>query len=298
MTDTILHQPVLLHEVIDLLNIQPQQVYLDCTVGSAGHAIEIVKKGGRLYGLDVDPKALNRAKERLTELSTRLSASGGNAFFRLYQFNFSRLKEFAKQVNLTAVSGILMDLGLSSEQLADKTRGFSFNLDAPLDMRADPNLKVTAADLVNGLNKGELHELFQKLGQEHYSLPIADSLVRSRRQKPINTTLELAQLLARVKSRRGKIHPATQVFQALRIAVNDELNNLTKALPQAVELLRPHGRLIIISFHSLEDRIVKNYFKTNQHLKILTKKPIQPSIGEINQNPRSRSAKLRAAEKI
>ena len=165
-------------------------------------------------------------------------------------------------------------------------------------MRTDPNLKVTAADLVNGLNKGELHELFQKLGQEHYSLPIADSLVRSRRQKPINTTLELAQLLARVKSRRGKIHPATQVFQALRIAVNDELNNLTKALPQAVELLRPHGRLIIISFHSLEDRIVKNYFKTNQHLKILTKKPIQPSIGEINQNPRSRSAKLRAAEKI
>ena len=165
-------------------------------------------------------------------------------------------------------------------------------------MRADPDLKVTASDLVNGLTKGELNDLFKKYGQEQYSLSIANGIARARRHKEIHSTLELAQLVARYKPKRGRIHPATKVFQALRMAVNDELNNLKACLPQAVKLLKPEGRLCVISFHSLEDKIIKNYFKTNQHLKIITKKPIIPTQEEITKNPKSRSAKLRVAEKI
>ena len=169
-------------------------------------------------------------------------------------------------------------------------------------MRADPNLKVTAADLVNGLHKGELSELFERLGQEQYHLKIANAIVRARKQKPIKTSLELADLVSLVKKHRGsasrRTHPATKVFQALRIAVNDELNNLKTALPQAVSLLEPKGRLVVISFHSLEDKIVKNFFKESKDLKILTKKPITPSEEELKLNPRARSAKLRATQKI
>lgn len=281
------HQPVLLQTAIDLLNIQPGEAYLDCTVGSAGHAVEIVKKGGKLYGLDVDPAAIQRAKKRLA-----------GSFYRLQQMNFAQLSAAAEKFRLTSVAGILMDLGLSSEQLADKTRGFSFQHQAPLDMRADPSLSVTAADLINGLTKGELNELFKKLGQEQHSLSIADHIVRARRAKPINTTLELADIVCQaVPPRRGRLHPATKVFQALRIAVNDELNSLKTALPLAVDLLKENGRLVIISFHSLEDSIVKHFIKNQTNLKILTKKPIRPTAAEIAQNPRARSAKLRAAEK-
>jgi 16S rRNA (cytosine1402-N4)-methyltransferase len=281
------HQPVLLQAAIGLLNIQPGEAYLDCTVGSAGHAVEIVKKGGKLYGLDVDPAAIQRAKKRLA-----------GSFYRLEQMNFAQLSAAAEKFRLTSVAGILMDLGLSSEQLADKTRGFSFQHQAPLDMRANPSLSVTAADLINGLTKGELNELFKKLGQEQHSLSIADHIVRARRAKPINTTLELADIVCRaVPPKRGRLHPATKVFQALRIAVNDELNSLKTALPLAVDLLKENGRLVIISFHSLEDSIVKHFIKNQTNLKILTKKPIRPTAAEIAQNPRARSAKLRAAEK-
>ena len=284
------HKPVLLKKTISLLNIKPNKAYLDCTLGSAGHAIEIIKKGGKLYAIDVDPSALARAKKRLKACS--------DVFYRLHQENFSRLKQAADHFNLTSVDGILMDLGLSSEQLADKARGFSFQLDAPLDMRADPNLAVTAADLINGLNKGELNELFKKLGQEQRSLPIVNHIIRARRQQPIQSALKLAEIVRRAVPYKSKIHPATKVFQALRIAVNDELNNLKTALPQAVELLKPKGRLVIISFHSLEDRIIKNFIKQEKNLKNLTKKPISPTQEEITANPRARSAKLRAAQKI
>lgn len=210
----------------------------------------------------------------------------------------------AQEFGLTAVAGILLDLGLSSEQLADPNRGFSFNLDAPLDMRASPDYQVTAADLINGLNKGELYELFAKLGEEQHSLSIADLIVRTRLIKPITTTKQLSELVMKAVSKRQdlsahwRIHPATKVFQALRIAVNDELNNLKAVLPQAVALLKPGGRLAVISFHSLEDRIVKLYFKNNAQVINLTKKPIMASDEEIKANPRSRSAKLRVAEKI
>jgi len=287
----IQHQPVLLQATINQLNIQPGEAYLDCTVGSAGHAVEILKKGGKLYGLDVDPAALKRAKKHLSQACPK-------AFYRLAQHNFSQLTAAAKQFGLTSVAGVLFDLGLSSEQLADKARGFSFQHDAPLDMRADPNLAVTAANLINGLNKGELNELFKKLGEEQRSLSIADSIVHARQSGSISSTLNLVDIISRaVPKRRGRLHPATKVFQALRIAVNDELNNLKQALPQAISLLKPKGRLVVISFHSLEDRIIKNFIKNNHQLNNLTKKPLRPNAGEIKLNPRARSAKLRAAEK-
>lgn len=274
-----------------MLQVKPQQAYLDCTLGSAGHALEIIKAGGHLYGLDLDPLALKRSKERVFQAYP-------NAFFKAKLANFSKLSAVAQEFELTAVAGILLDLGLSSEQLADTDRGFSFNLAAPLDMRASPDYQVTAADLINGLNKGELYELFTKLGEEQHSLSIADLIVRTRLIKPITTTQQLAEIVMKAVKYRGKTHPATKVFQALRIAVNDELNNLKAVLPQAVALLKSGGRLAVISFHSLEDRIVKLYFKNNRQVINLTKKPIMASAEEITANPRSRSAKLRVVEKI
>lgn len=273
------------------MQVKPQEIYLDCTLGSAGHALEIIKAGGLVYGLDIDPLAIKRSKERVFKAYP-------NAFFKAKLANFSRLTTIAQEFGLTAVAGILLDLGLSSEQLADPDRGFSFNLDAPLDMRASPDYQVTAADLINGLNKGELYELFTKLGEEQHSLSIADLIVRTRLEKPITTTKQLAQIVMKAVKFRGKTHPATKVFQALRIAINDELNNLKAVLPQAVNLLKPGGRLLVISFHSLEDRIVKLYFKNNRQVTNLTKKPIMATDQEITANPRSRSAKLRVAEKI
>lgn len=252
--------------------------------------MEIVKQGGHLYGLDIDPDALKRSKERLSTCP--------NAFFRLEQLNFSQLDQASKVFNQTEFSGILMDLGLSSEQLADSDRGFSFQQDSPLDMRANPDYSVKAADLINGLNQGELKQLFLKLGEEPRAAKLADLIVKTRASQPITTTKQLADLCLQALGRTGRIHPATKIFQALRLAVNDELNNLTAALPEAVKLLKPKGRLLVISFHSLEDRIVKNFFKSSFKLTVLTKKPLIPSEEEIQANPRSRSAKLRVAEKI
>ena len=286
-----LHQPVLLKESLTLLNIKPKKAYLDCTLGSGGHTVEIIKKGGKLYGLDIDPKAIKRTKERINQVCP-------DAFYKLKLGNFSKLKEHLQDFKLTSVSGILMDLGLSSDQLEYKDKGFSFQYDSPLDMRVDASLGVTAKDLINGLSKNELVKLFKKYGEEQYALSIANHIVLRRRQSPINTTLELANLITKVKRKRGGIHEATKVFQALRIAVNDELNNLKTALPQAYDMLEKNGRLVVISFHSLEDKIVKNFFKENRGLNILTKKPITVSQEELRLNPRARSAKLRAAFKI
>ena len=286
----IIHKPVLLKESIDLLNIKLQKAYLDCTLGSAGHAKEIIKKGGKLYGLDVDSKAIKRTKKRLNQACP-------DAFFKTKLGNFSKLKEHALDLNLTSASGILMDLGLSSDQLEYKDKGFSFQHDSILDMRADDTLGVTAKDLINGLSKNELTKLFKKYGEEQFALAIANRIVLSRRQSPITTTFKLAKLVSQVKKRKGATHPATKVFQSLRIAVNDELNNLEAALPQAFDLLETNGRLVVISFHSLEDRIVKNFIKEHSGLKNLTLKPITPSQEELDQNPRARSAKLRAAIK-
>lgn len=292
----MIHIPVLVDQVVKVLEPGPEKKYIDTTVGGGGHTEAIIKKRGRVLGIDMDPKALEMARKRLA------SACPPGAF-ALAHGNFANLAEIAKKEGFEPVSGILFDLGISTYQLEDPSRGFSFGAEAPLDMRMDPNLKVTAKDLINVLNEGELYELFTKLGEEHYSRPIARAICRARRIKPIETCNQLVQIILRARPKRGqydRTHPATRVFQALRIAVNDELNNLKEALPQAVDLLEPGGRLVVLSFHSLEDRIVKNFFKEGSEkgtLKILTKKPIRPTREEVEKNPRARSGKLRAAEK-
>lgn len=294
------HEPVLLPEVIKYLKVEIGKKYIDATVGGGGHSKAILQFRRILLAIDCDPEAIKAARDYLASACP----PGKHQAWRLVRGNFKDIYQIAKKEGFLSVSGILFDLGVSSHQLNKAERGFSFNAEAPLDMRMDPNLKVTAADLINGLNKGELDELFSKLGQEHYSRCIADAICRARRIKPIKTGDELAEIIVKVRPKRGRFdrtHPATRCFQALRIAVNDELNNLRKALPQAVRLLEGGGRLLVISFHSGEDRIVKQFFKDkkeNNELKIITKKPIRPTIEEIRINPRSRSAKMRVAEKI
>lgn len=286
------HTPVLVDEVIDYLNIQKGCWYIDATLGGGGHTCLILEKGGKVLGIDQDPQAI-------LEVAKKFNQAIAEKRLILNQGNFANIK---KIVNDETISGVLFDLGVSSYQLSS-LRGFSFSKDAPLDMRMDPKIGVQAADLINGLYEGELADLFGRLGEEKFAKKVAGKIVEERKLRKIETTKQLADLIISVKHRRvhDKIHPATQVFQALRIAVNDELNNLKIALPQALNVLGKEGRLLVISFHSLEDRIVKNFFRVMEDkgmVKILTKKPITPSENEILSNPRSRSAKLRAVEKI
>ncbi len=298
------HQPVLLNEVIQYLAVKKRGKYIDATVGGGGHAKEILKHGGQLLGIDCDPEALSSAREYLSTACpvSRINRNA-NTPWRLALGNFKDLKKIALAFDFNEVEGILFDLGISSHQLTTPSRGFSFNSEALLDMRMDPNLTVTAADLVNGLTKRELEKLFTVFGQEYFARKIARAIVENRQKKPIKTCNELAEIILKVRGKSGRFdrtHPATRVFQALRIAVNDELNNLRQALPQALEILKSKGRLVVISFHSGEDRIVKHFLREMElqdRLTILTKKPIRPSEKEKKENPRSRSAKLRAAEK-
>lgn len=267
------------------MKVKQGEKYIDATVGGGGHAVEILKRGGKVLGLDVDPEAIEQVKRILNII--------------LVRGNFAHLQEIAQECGFDRVAGILFDLGVSSHQLLTNERGFSFTSDAPLDMRMDPDLEVTAADLVNGLRKEELYELFYKLGEERFAWTIARAIVRARSLAPIKTCRELARIIAGVRRQKfERIHPATRCFQALRIAVNDELNNLKAVLPQAVNLLKPGGRLVVISFHSLEDRIVKNFFKERADFRTLIKKPVRPSDAEVEINPRSRSARMRVGEKI
>lgn len=292
------HQPVLLKQTIDFLNIKPGEVYIDCTVGGAGHTMAILEKGGKVFGLDRDPEAVEFAKERLMNVCPRAS-------WKIIRGNFADLDKIIKEHKVHSPAGILLDLGVSSHQLDTKGRGFSFLKDEPLDMRMDPQLAVTALDLINGLHKGELNELFSRLGEEKFALSIAKAVVLARTTEPIKTTKQLADIISRVYRKKyrtkSKIHPATKVFLSLRIAVNDELNNLKKVLPQAIKILKTKGRLAVISFHALEDRIVKNFFKKGEQkgwLVVLNKKPIVPEAKEVKANLRARSAKLRVVEKI
>ncbi|PIS14540.1 16S rRNA (cytosine(1402)-N(4))-methyltransferase [Candidatus Shapirobacteria bacterium CG09_land_8_20_14_0_10_39_12] len=297
-TSNTYHIPALLNETVDLLNVKPGKRFIDATLGGGGHSEEIVRKKGMLLGIDQDPEAVSFASERL-----KTFACPGLVPPKIVQSNFSRIDEVAKDVGFEKVDGILFDLGVSSHQLETAQRGFSFN-QGPLDMRMDKTFSVTAKDLVNGLNEGELADLFLKLGEERLSQRYAKAICKERLIKPIATCNELSEIIVKEALPRGKFdrtHPATRVFQALRIAVNDELNSLKEALPKAVELLNKKGRLVLLSFHSLEDGIVKRFFLDQEEkgiLKIITKKPITPSAEEVNLNPRARSAKLRAAEKI
>ncbi len=301
------HIPVLLQETLTFLQVRPGGTYIDATVGGGGHAEAILSASapdGRLLGLDLDPDALEVARERLTPFGERAV---------LRQGSFAQLAALA--ADFAPVDGILFDLGLSSLQLADPARGFSFSYSGPLDMRFDPDAGgPTAADLVNGLSVEELAQILYQYGEERQARRIAEAIVAAR---PLETTEQLAEVVvAAVGRRRGRIHPATRTFQALRIAVNDELSVLQVALPQAVDLLRPGGRLVVISFHSLEDRIVKRFLRqeskdcicppeapvcTCEHrarLRVLTRKPVRPDPEEVARNPRARSARLRAAERL
>jgi 16S rRNA (cytosine1402-N4)-methyltransferase len=289
----LVHVPVLVRETLDFLNVRPEGVYIDATLGAGGHAQEILKRlrGGRLWGLDRDPRALEVAGHKLAGNGERLIMQHGN---------FAQIDALHSASGLPPVDGVLADLGLSSMQLGDASRGFSFSSPGPLDMRMDPGSEMTAADLVNHASERELADIFFKLGEERHSRRIARAIVKAR---PYRVTTELAQVVTRaIPSRAGlhQIHPATRSFMALRLAVNSELENLEQFLDRVLTVVRPGGRVVILSFHSLEDRRVKQAFRRWQdegRASILTRKVVRPEEAEVQINPRARSAKLRAAEK-
>lgn len=293
-----MHLPVLTKEVLEFLNPKPGENFIDCTIDGGGHAKEILKKispAGKLLGIDLDKKmiAALQAKIKNEKLNNLIVAEG----------NFKNLKKITEEKNFSRVSGILIDLGWSSIQIEESGRGFSFLKNEPLDMRYS-SFGISAAEAVNQLSEKDLADIFWQYGEERFSRRIAKKIVEARKKKRILTTFDLVDAVKTSVPRsyeRGRLHPATRVFQALRIYVNQELENLKEVLPQAVEILAPGGILTVISFHSLEDRIVKNFFremKKEGRLEILTKKPVVPSDEEIKSNPRSRSAKLRAVRKI
>jgi len=302
------HIPVLYQEVLAYLRPEPGRLYIDGTVGSGGHTAGLLQASapdGRLLAFDRDPAAIAFSKRRLAEFENRVV---------FVQASYADMADLAPDYGFGQVDGILLDLGLSSRQLDDAERGFSFMEDGPLDMRFDPTVGRSAADLVNQLPEAALADIFRDYGEVRQNRKFARAIVR---QRPIQTTGQLADLILRESGgRRGRIHPATQLFQALRIAVNDELGMLERGLKAAIKLLRPGGRLAVISFHSLEDRLVKNFIRDQSQdcicpphqpvctcdveptLKVVTRKVVRPSDKEIAENPRSRSAKMRVAERV
>lgn len=292
-----MHQPVMLKEVISYLTLKPGDVVLDATIGGGGHSREILKEiipGGRLIGLDQDPAAARIAEETLKDFKN----------FKIINDNFRNLDRVLSKENVKSLDAALFDVGVSSFQLDDKSRGFSLKEDAPLDMRMDPGQKTSAYDIVNRCKEEELADIIDKFGEERYHRKIAGFIARERLAKPIETTKELADIVHKAIGFRYKavrIDPATRTFQAIRIAVNDELGALEEGLKKAVSWLNIGGRIAMISFHSLEDRIVKNLFRGYSDLgvvKIITKKPVRPQAEEAINNPRSRSGRLRVAERI
>ncbi|WP_117236823.1 16S rRNA (cytosine(1402)-N(4))-methyltransferase RsmH [Thermus sediminis] len=283
METALQHVPVLYKEALDLLCVRPGQVYVDATLGGAGHTKGILERGGLVIGLDQDPEAAARARAL------------GHPGLRVYRANFRHLKAVLRKAGVEEVAGIVADLGVSSFHLEDPKRGFSYQAEGPLDMRLGME-GPTAEEVVNSLPLEDLYRILRDLGEEKQAYRIAKAIVEARRKAPIRTTTELAEIVRRAVGFRKAGHPARKTFQALRIYVNDELEALEEFLKQAGEVLAPGGRLVVIAFHSLEDRIVKRFFKESG-LRILTQKPIRPSPEERAQNPRSRSAKLRAAEK-
>jgi len=302
------HIPVLYHEVLSALNPGAGKRYIDGTLGAGGHTyglLEASAPDGQVLGIDLDPEALARCRENLSSSMDRLF---------LFRGSFSRMEEFVSELGWHSVDGIILDLGVSSMQLDQAERGFSFMRDAPLDMRFDPAQPLTAAELVNSLAEEELADILYEYGEERYARRIARRIVQHR---PLYRTRELADLVASAVPRgRKKIHPATRTFQALRIAVNDELISLQETLETGIGLLKPGGSIAVISFHSLEDRIVKRCFHQESRdcicppdlpvcscghlasIRLPNRKPIFPQTSEIEKNPRARSARLRVAEKL
>jgi 16S rRNA (cytosine1402-N4)-methyltransferase len=302
-----IHVPVLLKEVSEGLQVKAGGMYIDCTLGTGGHAGAILEKSapdGRLLGIDLDARAIEVARRELAPYERRIT---------LVRDNFAQLKEIASEQRFLPADGVLLDLGVSSMQLQQKGRGFSFQQEGPLDMRFDLDGETTASDLVNELREEDLADILGQYGEEPKAKAIARAIVRNR---PLETTLELANLVARSVGRRRKLHPATRTFQALRMAVNEELRALSEVLPQTLDVLASGGRMAILAFHSLEDRLVKRFLAQEsrdcicplqvpvcacQHrrtLQVLTRKPIRPSSAELEDNPRCRSAKLRLAVRL
>lgn len=291
-----MHQPVLLNEVIELLKPQPNQILVDATIGNGGHSeqlLKLINPGGRLIGLDLDKNILTRAQQRLNQYPAQI---------KLFCDNFVNLSTVLARLGLTRIDRILLDLGVSSYQLSEPNRGFSFQLNGPLDMRMSLTNSLTAAKIVNHYPANRLLKVIQEYGEERWAKRIVKRIIQTRHNKPIRETRQLAELIYQTVPRRyNRIHPATRVFQALRIETNNELGNLTAFLNDAEKYLEPNGRLAIISFHSLEDRIVKIAFQTKKkqdYFRIITKKPIRATDEEIYRNPRARSARLRVAEKL
>ncbi len=305
------HKPVLLDECMEVLNIRPGGVYVDGTLGRAGHSREIARRltVGRLICIDQDMAAIEAAEERLAPWRDRVTLVHGN---------FSGLADILRQAGVSGVDGALFDLGVSSPQLDDASRGFSYMQDAPLDMRMDAAAALTAREVVNTWSPEELRRILYEYGEERYAPAIARAIVRAREEKPVETTLELADIIRGAMppaALREKQHPAKRTFQAVRIAVNGELDVLPPMLKAAADKLRPGGRLAVITFHSLEDRIVKRTMRDMARgctcppefpvcvcgkkpmLRLVTRRPIVPGTEELSENPRARSAKLRAAEK-
>jgi 16S rRNA (cytosine1402-N4)-methyltransferase len=284
------HEPVLVAEVLHFLSPKPGKLIVDATVGTGGHAMALLARGVEVIGIDRDPEVLGVAAGRLARFGERV---------RLLRANFRNLSPVLAGLDVEGVDGVLFDLGVSTFQLSRPERGLSFRLSGPLDMRLDPDEPLCAADLVNRLPEKALAQIIWEYGEERHARKIARAIVRRREEAPIRTTEELARLVVRCyPPGHSRIHPATRTFQALRIVVNDELGALEEGLAAAVGLLRPKGVLCVISFHSLEDRIVKGTFRREAaagHLVLLTKKPIRPGPEELVKNPRARSAKLRAA---
>lgn len=307
------HKSVLLQECIDALNIRPDGIYLDGTLGGAGHSSQIARRlteGGRLIGVDRDRTALAAAKERLAPYADRVT---------LVHSNFAEIDAILDSLGIPAVDGMLFDLGVSSPQLDDASRGFSYMADAPLDMRMDKDDVLTAGEVVNTWPQGELRRILYDYGEERYAPQIAAAICRAREKAPVETTLELVDIIRSAmpaQALREKQHPAKRSFQAIRIAVNDELGAVSRMMQAAVCRLNPGGRLAVITFHSLEDRIVKSEMQQAARgctcppefpvcvcgkkplVKLVTRKPIVSGPAELEENPRARSAKLRVAEKL
>ena len=307
------HKSVLLQECIDALNIRPDGIYLDGALGGAGHSSQIARRlteGGRLIGVDRDRTALAAAKERLAPYADRVT---------LVHSNFAEIDAILDSLGIPAVDGMLFDLGVSSPQLDDASRGFSYMADAPLDMRMDKDDALTAGEVVNTWPQGELRRILYDYGEERYAPQIAAAICRAREKAPVETTLELVDIIRSAmpaQALREKQHPAKRSFQAIRIAVNDELGAVSRMMQAAVGRLNPGGRLAVITFHSLEDRIVKSEMQQAARgctcppefpvcvcgkkplVKLVTRKPIVSGPAELEENPRARSAKLRVAEKL
>ncbi len=292
-----MHKPVLLNETLDLLNVTPGKVYVDCTLGLGGHSLEILKRldgNGKLIGIEQDETILEQARNKLSKYE--------NCY--LFRANFLELPEILKSLKIEKITGgVLLDLGVNSLHFDTAERGFSFKAKGPLDMRMDNRQELTAYKIINNYKEHELADIIYKFGEDRNSRKIAKSIIHNRAKGPIETTEELANIIFscyhHITNRSHfKIHPATKTFQALRIEVNKELENIEEFFCFIPELLLPPSRLTVISFHSLEDRIAKNFLKNNREFRPITKKPVIPSSEEIKSNPRARSAKLRAAEKI